>query len=109
LPKAILPIQATEALNEPLDIKPRRNWYLEKVPYYTEYVRQYVEKKYGRDLLYNGGLQVYTSVNIEMQKTAAQEIEKGLRDLDKRQGYRGPLKNLVRKKSKPLVTRLKKS
>jgi penicillin-binding protein 1A len=88
--------QATEALNQPLDIKPRRNWYIEKVPYYTEYVRQYVEKKYGRDLLYNGGLQVFTSVNIEMQKAAAQEIEKGLRDLDKRQGYRGPLKNLAK-------------
>jgi penicillin-binding protein 1A len=88
--------QATDALNQPLDIKPRRNWYIEKVPYYTEYVRQYVEKKYGRDLLYNGGLQVFTSVNIEMQKAAAQEIEKGLRDLDKRQGYRGPLKNLAK-------------
>jgi penicillin-binding protein 1A len=100
-------IQATEALNEPLDIKPRRNWYLEKVPYYTEYVRQYVEKKYGRDLLYNGGLQVYTSVNIEMQKTAAQEIEKGLRDLDKRQGYRGPLKNLAKEEIDTFSNRIK--
>ena len=87
-------VQANEALNEPWDIKPRRNLYLEKVPYYTEYVRQYVEKKYGRELLYNGGLQVYTSVNIDMQKIAAGEIEKGLRDLDKRQGYRGPVKRL---------------
>jgi penicillin-binding protein 1A len=99
--------QATEALNQPLDIKPRRNWYLEKVPYYTEYVRQYVEKKYGRDLLYTGGLQVYTSVNIEMQKIAAQEIEKGLRDLDKRQGYRGPLKNLTKEEIETFSSRIK--
>ena len=90
----ITDMEAAEALNEPLNIKPRRNFYLEKVPYYTEYVRQYVEKKYGRDLLYNGGLQVYTSVNVDMQKTAVEEIEKGLRDLDKRQGYRGPIKKL---------------
>ncbi len=99
--------QAAEALNEPLNIKPRRNWYLEKVPYYTEYVRQYVEKKYGRGLLYNGGLQVYTSVNIDMQKTAEQEIDKGLRDLDKRQGYRGPLKTLAKEEIETFSKQIK--
>jgi penicillin-binding protein 1A len=100
-------MQAAEALSEPLNIKTRRNWYLEKVPYYTEYVRQYVEKKYGRDLLYNGGLQVYTSVNIEMQKTAVQEIEKGLRDLDKRQGYRGPVTNLAKEEIETFSEQIK--
>ena len=100
-------IQASEALNQPLNIKHRRNWYLEKVPYYTEYVRQYVEKKYGRDLLYDGGLQVYTAVNIDMQRTAAQEMEKGLRDLDKRQGYRGPLKNLVKEEIETFSKQIK--
>jgi len=100
-------MQAAEALSEPLNIKTRRNWYLEKVPYYTEYVRQYVEKKYGRDLLYNGGLQVYTSVNIDMQKTAVQEIEKGLRDLDKRQGYRGSLTNLAKEEIETFSDQIK--
>ncbi|MBW2369735.1 MAG: PBP1A family penicillin-binding protein [Deltaproteobacteria bacterium] len=87
-------IQATEAINTTLDIKPRRNWYIEKVPYYTEYVRKYVEKKYGADMLYQEGLQIHTAVNIESQKIARAEIEKGLRALDKRQGYRGPEKHL---------------
>ncbi|MFO8084387.1 MAG: PBP1A family penicillin-binding protein [Desulfobacterales bacterium] len=86
--------QATEALNQSLEIKPGKNLYMETVPYYTEYVRQYVEKKYGRELLYNGGLRVYTAVDVEMQKTAKQEMEKGLRELDKRQGYRGPKKQI---------------
>jgi penicillin-binding protein 1A len=87
-------LEATEAINEQMDIKPRRNWYIEQVPCFTEYVRQYVEKKYGADALYSGGLQVYTTVNIEMQKAATEEIQNGLKDLDKRQGYRGPLKHL---------------
>jgi len=87
-------IQATEAINTELDIKPRRNWYIEKVPFYTEHIRRYIEKKYGHDALYNDGLKIYTAVNIEMQKTARKEIEKGLKALDKRQGYRGPLKHL---------------
>lgn len=87
-------IQATEAINTELDIKPRRNWYIEEVPYYTEHVRRYVEKTYGENILYNEGLEIHTAVNIEMQKIARAQIEKGLRALDKRQGYRGPLKKL---------------
>lgn len=87
-------IQATEAINQTLDIKPRRNWYIEKVPVYTEHIRRYIEKKYGSDVLNKGGLSVFSAVNIEMQKIALEEIEKGLVDLDKRQGYRGPKKHL---------------
>ncbi|MDP2643838.1 MAG: penicillin-binding protein 1A [Desulfobacterales bacterium] len=88
-------IQATEAINTPLDIKPRRNWYIEEVPFYTEYIRQYIEKKYGPDQLYNNGLKIYTAVNIEMQKFAREAVETGLLALDKRQGYRGPLQHLA--------------
>ncbi|MBW1758737.1 MAG: PBP1A family penicillin-binding protein [Deltaproteobacteria bacterium] len=87
--------QAREAMNTQLDIKPRQNLYMEKAPYYTEYVRRYVEEKYGRDALYKDGLKVYTAVNIDMQKAARDEVEKGLRALDKRQGYRGPVKHLL--------------
>jgi len=87
-------VQATEAIDTPMDIKPRRNWYIEKVPIYTEHVRQMIEKKFGVNALYRDGLKIYTAVNIEMQKIARAEIEKGLRDLDKRTGYRGPLKHL---------------
>jgi penicillin-binding protein 1A len=86
--------EATEAMSTKLDIKPRRNWYLEEVPVYTEYIRRYVEKKYGRDALYRDGLKIYTAVNIEMQKKAQEAITKGLGELDHREGYRGPEKHL---------------
>jgi len=87
-------IQATEAINTELDIKPRKNWYIEEVPVYTEHIRRYIAKKYGADILYKEGLKIYAAVNIEMQKIARGEIEKGLYALDKRQGYRGPMKHL---------------
>lgn len=87
-------IEATKAMGTDLDIKPRRNWYIEKVPCYTEYVRRYVEKKYGADALYEGGLKIQTAVNIEMQKIARKAITRGLEALDRRQGYRGPLGHL---------------
>ena len=88
-------IQATEAINTAVEIKPRRNWYIEEIPYYTEQVRRYVEEKYGRDVLYTQGLKIYTAANIEMQKIARGEIKKGLYELDKRQGFRGPQKKLA--------------
>lgn len=87
-------IQATEAMNKKLDIKPRKNWFIERVPCYTEYVRRYVEDKYGKDLLYKEGLNIYTAVNIEMQKIGRKQVKIGLKELDKRQGYRGHLDHM---------------
>jgi penicillin-binding protein 1A len=90
----ITPEQMKAAAEEKLDIKPRKNWFIEKVPYYTEHVRRYIEDKYGRDALYRGGLKIYTAVNIEMQEAARDAVESGLRAHDKRRGYRGPVKHL---------------
>jgi penicillin-binding protein 1A len=87
--------EVTEAIDVKMDIKPRRNWYIEEVPIYTEHIRRYVEKKYGKEALYTQGLKIYAAVNIEMQKAARKEIEKGLRDLDRRRGYRGPENHLA--------------
>jgi penicillin-binding protein 1A len=85
---------AAEAMDTVLDIRPRRNWYRETVPDYTEHVRRELVDLFGREKVYNDGLEVYTAVNIELQKMARAAIEKGLFELDKRQGYRGPLDHL---------------
>ncbi|NDY73362.1 PBP1A family penicillin-binding protein, partial [Desulfobacter hydrogenophilus] len=87
-------LEATQALGAKLDIKPRKNWFIERVPCYTEHVRRYVEKKYGKQMLYTQGLSIHTAVNIELQKIARDAVNKGLLDLDKRCGYRGPVKNI---------------
>ncbi|MBL8025692.1 MAG: PBP1A family penicillin-binding protein [Fibrobacteres bacterium] len=41
-----------------------------KAPYFTEYVRQYLEKTYGAEGLYTGGYKVKTTVNYKGQKVA---------------------------------------
>jgi len=61
---------------------------------FVEYVRRYVERKYGSDALYKQGLQIYTSVDLDLTKTARDAMDAGLRELDKREGYRGPIKTL---------------
>ncbi len=66
----------------------------EKAPYFTEHVRKYLDQKYGRDLLYKGGLKVHTTLDLDMQRKAQAALRKGLLELDKREGYRGPLRHL---------------
>lgn len=85
-------LEVTEAIDLKLDIKPRKNWFIERVPCYTEHVRRYVENNYGKDALYNQGLQIHTAVNIELQKIGRNAVKKGLTELDRRTGYRGPFK-----------------
>ncbi len=83
--------EADAAETVELDIKARRNYFLDTVPFYTEHIRRYVAEKFGEDLLYEGGLEIHAAVNIEMQKAARAAIDKGLRELDQRHSrYRGP-------------------
>jgi penicillin-binding protein 1A len=65
-------------------------------PYFVEEVRQYLERKYGATRIYRGGLRVLTTLNRPMQEAANRAVDKGLRELDKRQGWRGPQGNVLR-------------
>jgi penicillin-binding protein 1A len=57
--------------------------------YFIEYVRRYLVGKYGADMVYKGGLRVYTTLNRDAQLEAQKALQRGLRALDKRQGFRG--------------------
>jgi penicillin-binding protein 1A len=103
----ISPQEAEATRQTKIDISPVKNWFREMTPWYAEYARRYVENKYGRDMLYNEGLSIYTAVNVDMQKIAREEIEKGLRALDKRQGYRGPEAHLAEAEVEPFLDRLR--
>jgi len=59
--------------------------------YFLEYIRRYLEEKYGVEMTYKGGLKVYTTLNRDMQIAAVDSLREGLRMVDKRQGFRGPL------------------
>ncbi|MCD6153332.1 MAG: PBP1A family penicillin-binding protein [Syntrophobacterales bacterium] len=63
-------------------------------PYFTENIRRYIQSSYGSEVLYQEGLEVYTTLNVAMQKAAREAVKRGLRELDKRQGYRGALRRI---------------
>jgi penicillin-binding protein 1A len=56
--------------------------------YYLEYLQQTLEGKFGSDMLYKGGLSVYTTLNPVLQRTAEQALREGLQALGARQATR---------------------
>ena len=55
--------------------------------YFIENVRRYIQEKYGSDVLYKEGLEVYTTLDLSMQKYARDAVERGLQELETREGY----------------------
>ncbi|WP_153306337.1 penicillin-binding protein 1A [Desulfatiglans anilini] len=84
-----------EALAEELDIREREDNTFQKAPYFTEYVRRDVLERYGREMLYRGGLEIHTTVDLKLQAFAKEALLRGLGELDKREGYRGPLRRIA--------------
>ena len=52
--------------------------------YFLEYVQQALEAKYGADMVFKGGLRVYTTLNPTMQLAAEHALRDGLRALEAR-------------------------
>src|ERR1700747_2237580 len=46
-------------------------------PYFVEEIRRYLEGKYGADQVHEGGLKVYTSLDVDLQKYAMQTVLDG--------------------------------
>ncbi|MGM0418017.1 MAG: penicillin-binding protein 1A [Thermodesulfobacteriota bacterium] len=90
----ITPIEAANAKAGEIILADQKNYFMEKTPYYSAYVKKYLLDKYGEKKLFRSGLKIYTAVSEKMQEQAKKDLNKGLRELDKRQGYRGPIKNL---------------
>lgn len=61
--------------------------------YFIEYIRKYLEEKYGVDAVYKGGMKVYTTLDKRMEAAAVNAMQAGLRDVDKREGWRGPVEH----------------
>jgi penicillin-binding protein 1A len=91
----INPTEFRDASAAPLGLNIQR-WSYTVAPYFVEEVRQFLERKYGPETVREKGLRVYTSLNIKMQEAAEENLRKGLREDDKRRGWRGPEKNILK-------------
>jgi penicillin-binding protein 1A len=64
-------------------------------PYFVEEIRRYLENKYGADQVHEGGLKVYTSLDVDLQRAANQAVLDGLATYERRHGWQGHLENVV--------------
>ena len=67
-------------------------------PYFLERVRAHLEERYGAKAVYEGGLKVKTGLDVGLQRAANAALDKHLRDIDKRRGWRRPARNVVDEK-----------
>ena len=62
--------------------------------YFTEWVRQKVVDTVGEKSFLVDGFKIKTSLDWELQKVAEEQTKKGVKDVDKRQGYKGPFAHI---------------
>ena len=97
-----------EALAEELDIQPhRQNAVYAAAPWYVEHVRRLLEEHFGGTAAAQLGLRVYTAVDLQLQDLAEQTLQRGLRSLDGRQGFRAGVRRLAAHRIEPFLRREK--
>jgi penicillin-binding protein 1A len=92
IPKA----EAEAAVKEPVKVFVRED-YGQYAPFFLETVRLLLVAQLGEEQVLDKGLKIHTSLDLEKQLAAQEAVATGLKHLDKRQGFRGPIKQLTTK------------
>jgi penicillin-binding protein 1A len=56
--------------------------------YFKEEVRKQLVERFGWERVYQGGMKVYTTLDLELQKAAEQEVARGLEEIERRRSRR---------------------
>ena len=78
---------AQTAKSQDLNVTRRDRSQFISAPYFAEEVRRELDKLYGEDSLYKGGLIVHASVDADLQKSAEKALRDGLIAYDRRHGW----------------------
>jgi len=83
----ITPQQAEDAMAEPIAMAQEGNAGLVgiRAPYFVSYVLPYLLERYGEDVVYSGGLRIYTTLDPQMQGAAEKALQDGIDQADKDQ------------------------
>jgi len=87
--------EAKAAMAEPLNTQSRPlGVQAVDVDYYVEEIRRLLYAKFGEKALYDGGLQVRSSLDTRLQNYAVSALRMGLVRYDRRHGWRGAASNV---------------
>ncbi|HEY1293755.1 MAG TPA: PBP1A family penicillin-binding protein [Chloroflexota bacterium] len=81
---AISPQQRDAAAAAPLKLVPASQGSLQEAPHFVTYVRQLVEQQFGTEALYREGLQVTTSLDLDLQHLAESKATAHIADIKAR-------------------------
>ena len=87
--------EADKTKRKPVQLAQRTRRTNSIAPYFIEEVRQHLEHEYGAQRLYEEGLIVHTTLDAQLQSSAHRAVSEGLRNLDKRIGFRSPDRNIL--------------
>lgn len=86
-----LPVADAEPLyGQALRLRPHRDASRDVSPYFLDHVRRELVQRLGQQQVFESGLRVETTVLPFADVLAADNVDHAVRNLDKRQGYRGP-------------------
>ena len=80
--QAITDVEYQQATSEPLGVTPMR-YGNDRAPYFVEMVRQHLDERFGSNSVYEGGLKVYTTLDMDLQQIAERALEVQLEQLEK--------------------------
>ncbi len=86
--------QMTEAAAKPVRISYEEDINQKFAPYLVEHIRRHLTEKFGEKALYEDALEVSVPSPVSLSIAATASVREGLRAIDKRRGYRGPVKRL---------------
>lgn len=87
--------EVTRQKAHPVVTRAQPDIFHERSPYFAEHIRRDLAARYGEETLWRGGLHVETTLVPWIDAAAQENVDFSLRKLDKRQGYRGPLTQLL--------------
>jgi penicillin-binding protein 1A len=87
--------QADAAKAKPIVVAGLPSYGNSTAPYFAEEIRQHLERTYGARDLYESGLEVYSTLDADLQRAANRAMDTGLRQVDKRRGWRRKVRNVL--------------
>jgi penicillin-binding protein 1A len=79
--RAITQVEFDNAMSAPLGVTPAR-YSNDRAPYFVEMVRLYLDERYGSNAVYEGGMKVWTTLDMDLQVVAERALEKQLTQLE---------------------------
>lgn len=80
-----------------------------KAPYFSDWIRQKIIAELGEKALNEEGLRIQTTLDWPLQQVAEREVLKGVKELDKRQGFIGPINHIEENKIRDFELEFRKN